>query len=332
MSAPTRSDLARMLTAARSATRPRQVARASRVALIAFVTAVAATALSAHEIYIFPHTSHARTFLGTVDDRVSSRRIGLNDAELHMRGIKSGAMAAALVTAVASGQNLLTNGGFEIGPDQACGWICVGVGSTQIPGWTVTLNSVDRQRTAPPSCQPEGWLAYDGEYSIDLNGCSVGGMIEQVVATEVGKNYRLTVQLTLNPSPFDRGDLRVHTGEISTDFVVLEVVQPIQPWSQVAVEFVATAASTTIRFESLNREYPTQWTGPVIDAADLTVITTPCLGDIDESGAVNDVDITAIFNTWGSDGGKYPRADIDGNGIVDASDLTVVLSSWGACP
>ena len=163
MSAPTRSDLARMLTAARSATRPRQVARASRVALIAFVTAVAATALSAHEIHIFPHASPARTFLGTVDDRVSSRRISLNDAELHMRGIKSGAMAAALVTAVASGQNLLTNVGFEIGPDQACGWICVGVGSTQIPGWTVTLNSVDRQRTAPDGAAVRGDLTISGD-------------------------------------------------------------------------------------------------------------------------------------------------------------------------
>ena len=58
----------------------------------------------------------------------------------------------------------------------------------------------------------------------------------------------------------------------------------------------------------------------------------PCPGDVDESGAVNAVDLAAILNTWGSDGGKYPGADIDGNGTVDASDLTVVLSSWGACP
>ena len=58
----------------------------------------------------------------------------------------------------------------------------------------------------------------------------------------------------------------------------------------------------------------------------------PCPGDVDESGAVNAVDLAAILNTWGSDGGKYPGADIDGNGTVDASDLTAVLSSWGACP
>ena len=58
----------------------------------------------------------------------------------------------------------------------------------------------------------------------------------------------------------------------------------------------------------------------------------PCPGDVDQSGAVNAVDLAAILNTWGSDGGKYPGADIDGNGTVDASDLTAVLSSWGACP
>jgi hypothetical protein len=57
-----------------------------------------------------------------------------------------------------------------------------------------------------------------------------------------------------------------------------------------------------------------------------------CPGDIDESGAVNGVDLAAVLNNWGTNGGKYPRADINGDGTVDASDLAFVLSTWGACP
>jgi hypothetical protein len=59
---------------------------------------------------------------------------------------------------------------------------------------------------------------------------------------------------------------------------------------------------------------------------------TPCAGDVDESGAVNGVDLAAVLNNWGTNGGKYPRADINGDGTVDASDLAFVLSTWGACP
>ena len=58
----------------------------------------------------------------------------------------------------------------------------------------------------------------------------------------------------------------------------------------------------------------------------------PCLADIDESGAVNAVDLAAILSNWGTNGGKYPRADIDGNGDVDGADLAAVLSAWGPCP
>jgi hypothetical protein len=58
----------------------------------------------------------------------------------------------------------------------------------------------------------------------------------------------------------------------------------------------------------------------------------PCLADIDESGAVNAVDLAAILSNWGTNGGKYPRADIDGNGDIDGADLAAVLSAWGPCP
>jgi hypothetical protein len=57
----------------------------------------------------------------------------------------------------------------------------------------------------------------------------------------------------------------------------------------------------------------------------------PCVADVIEDGAVNGVDLAAVINAWGTDGGKLPRTDIDRNGVVDGADLAILLSSWGTC-
>jgi hypothetical protein len=56
-----------------------------------------------------------------------------------------------------------------------------------------------------------------------------------------------------------------------------------------------------------------------------------CVGDVDDSGAVNGVDLSIILNAWGVGGGKYPEADVNGDGTVDAIDLSFVLNAWGPC-
>ncbi|MEI7878973.1 MAG: dockerin type I domain-containing protein, partial [Planctomycetota bacterium] len=58
----------------------------------------------------------------------------------------------------------------------------------------------------------------------------------------------------------------------------------------------------------------------------------PCPGDVDNSGAVNGVDLAAILNSWGTSGGKYPGADVNHDSVVNGSDLAVVLNGWGPCP
>jgi hypothetical protein len=67
------------------------------------------------------------------------------------------------------------------------------------------------------------------------------------------------------------------------------------------------------------------------DCCEQAISCVPCAADIDESGAVNSVDLAAVLSNWGSDGGKYPRADIDGDGTVSSTDLAAVLSAWGPC-
>jgi len=225
--------------------------------------------------------------------------------------------------------DLAVNGSFEAGPDQSCGWICLQSGSTVLPGWLVVLNSVDRQRTAPPDCPPEGWLAFHGEHSLDLNGCSVGGAIEQTIETVPGEEYRVAFQLTVNAGN-PRGDVRVSAAGTSRDFSVLRVKKPIQPWFARSMRFVANSTLTTLRFESLNREHPNQWAGPVIDAVEVR-FAPPCAGDVVRNGVVDGADIAAMLGVWGTDGGIYPLADVNGDGIVDGADLAALLSSWGPC-
>jgi hypothetical protein len=58
----------------------------------------------------------------------------------------------------------------------------------------------------------------------------------------------------------------------------------------------------------------------------------PCRADIDQSGAVNGVDLAAVLNNWGTSGGKQPRSDVNADGIVDGADLAEVLNGWGSCP
>ena len=67
------------------------------------------------------------------------------------------------------------------------------------------------------------------------------------------------------------------------------------------------------------------------DCCEQAISCVPCAADIDESGAVNSVDLAAVLSNWGTDGGKYPRADIDGDGTVSSTDLAAVLSAWGPC-
>ncbi len=68
------------------------------------------------------------------------------------------------------------------------------------------------------------------------------------------------------------------------------------------------------------------------DCCEQSTNCDPCPADVDQSGAVNGVDLAGLLNNWGTSGGKQPRSDIDGSGIVDAEDLTYLLDAWGACP
>ncbi len=68
---------------------------------------------------------------------------------------------------------------------------------------------------------------------------------------------------------------------------------------------------------------------PIIDIGAYEFQTLAmCLGDLDESGAVDGADLGLLLSAWGSDDAA---ADLDGSGVVDGADLGLLLGGWGAC-
>ncbi|MBL6998152.1 MAG: hypothetical protein ISR75_06925 [Phycisphaerales bacterium] len=53
-----------------------------------------------------------------------------------------------------------------------------------------------------------------------------------------------------------------------------------------------------------------------------------CLGDIDQSGTIDVVDLLAVVALWGTDD---TSADINNDGVVNVPDLLVIIDNWGTC-
>ena len=66
-----------------------------------------------------------------------------------------------------------------------------------------------------------------------------------------------------------------------------------------------------------------------------TVVSQPCVGDIDGDGDTDHSDLGELLSAWGSQPGDpnwNPDADLDGNGEVGHSDLGILLADWGCVP
>jgi hypothetical protein len=100
------------------------------------------------------------------------------------------ALTLAAAPSVASATELLTNGSFEdIGAGVPEGWgglTYYAGGPVALPGWSVSAGSVDLTSSA------SFWgPAYDGNYSLDINGWDAG-TISQSFATVLGQLYTVS--------------------------------------------------------------------------------------------------------------------------------------------
>lgn len=71
------------------------------------------------------------------------------------------------------------------------------------------------------------------------------------------------------------------------------------------------------------------WADVPLAAVVQSVVEAPCLGDVNNDGAVNGADLAGMLGAWGT---HDPKFDFNVDGNVDAADLGVLLGAWGSCP
>jgi choice-of-anchor C domain-containing protein len=178
------------------------------------------------------------------------------------------APAPALGPPPGAGTELVTNGGFEDGPEpdaNSPGFTVVPAGAPTIPGWTVTRGSVDY--IGPY------WQHADGKRSIDLNG-NEPGTIAQTIRTKAGAKYRVTFSLAGNGCTGNGGDRTVAVsaaGDRATfTFDTTGHGYEDMGWERKTWEFTATAAETTLEFTSTTDDPAA--CGPALDGVSVVEI------------------------------------------------------------
>lgn len=164
---------------------------------------------------------------------------------------------AVATSAVAGPINLIRNGSFETGVNDAApgGFTMKYAGSTDLTGWVVTQNNIDWDSAF--------WQAADGTHSLDLNGNLGPGGLSQTISTIIGKNYTLSFAMAGNPNlckeisvtacPDILMSLTAFAGPASADFnfnVLPSYDVANMHWTARTFDFTANSTTTQIRFAS----------------------------------------------------------------------------------
>ena len=153
-------------------------------------------------------------------------------------------------------ENLVANGGFDQGGDP--GLFRTFQKGDKFPGWTITKGSIDVIGS---------YFKCAHGHCLDLNGNNLGA-IRQTITTEAGKSYRLTFELSANPSCGEpKKTLRVTAGSQSKSFVVM--AKPTIPWTKRTWDFTADADKTALAFESTGSDSAC---GPLLDSVSVTLL------------------------------------------------------------
>ena len=183
-----------------------------------------------------------------------------------MRKLIIAAIAAAILPAAANAQ-AFQNGSFETGPNPGS-YATHNNGSTAITGWTVGGASIDYIGSY--------WAAGEGDRSIDLSG-NTAGSVAQTFDTVIGQHYLVSFLLAGNP---DGAPSVKNVGVGATGNATANITfdstgnsRSSMGWTQYSYDFVATGASTTLSFASLdNSPY-----GAALDGVSVAAVPEPAV-------------------------------------------------------
>lgn len=157
--------------------------------------------------------------------------------------------------------NLIVNGSFER-PAVSGSFATYGRG-TQIPGWRVTMGTVD---VIGPN-----WRPADGRQSLDLDGTPGPGAIAQAIRSIPGRAYTLRFALAGNPecAPSLKR-LRIAIGNIARTYTfdASHTSDGAMGWRFEQLVFSAHGSATYVKFTSLDA--PGSDCGPALDAISVT--------------------------------------------------------------
>lgn len=170
--------------------------------------------------------------------------------------------------------NLVANGSFETGFGNWAGPVWA---PSSFAGWTITGGSVD------VSYAPSGnwWKAPDGDFSLDMNGSSVGAIRSDAFTTVPGQTYQVRFAMAGNPSgQYNQTmtmDVSVNGGSpVTFSHLVTEPVysygMPLS-WEEKGFTFVADSASTSLTFASTY--YGSIYQGPTLDNVRVDAVPLP---------------------------------------------------------
>ena len=156
---------------------------------------------------------------------------------------RSIAVVAASLLAAAAHAAPFQNGSFDVGAP-ATFVFDIPAGSTQIPGWTVSVGSVD--------WITNNWVSANGTSSLDLVGSVGVGGVSQTFDTVPGTTYTVSFDLAGNPGDPAVKPLAVTVNGVTTNFTFDSTGRTgaAMGWTRQSLTFVATGTSSTIEFVS----------------------------------------------------------------------------------
>ncbi len=160
--------------------------------------------------------------------------------------------------------NLIANGSFEVGPDPEIS-VQLDRDSGGLEGWRIIYGNLDYIG--------KRWRASDGKRCIDLNGSGPGAIEQQINGLIVGRRYRLSFDMAVNPeAPPSQTHLLVSVGRISNLCSMVRGGNVANlGWRTYRTEFEAKEPSTKLCLISLNR----RWAGPALDNISLEHVDLP---------------------------------------------------------
>ena len=169
------------------------------------------------------------------------------------------AFTMSAVAATAAQANLVVNGGFE---------------EAVVPAWTESKGGVERVETGGG-----GWTPHSGNFSLDLNASSRGG-IAQTLATTASQKYTLSFWMAGNPycgNLFYK--LKVIWGGTFSAEPTFDNTSGVHNptsmgWTQESYTVTAAGSATSLEFESVE---PEGACGPALDDVSVVPFALPTI-------------------------------------------------------